>query len=106
MTIDTRVSGGGAPSSAGVYDVHEGFHRHPDAFCEAYCVWLEAHGIDRHDTYRTEHHIVDAPLVRVFQYAKDESGRRYYDEAADDTAKRDPFDVLIRITPPSPEDYR
>jgi hypothetical protein len=89
-----------------VYDVRENFHLDlPLEFCEAYTDWLRAHGIDPCQTYRTEHHVIDVPLVRVYAYALDEQGRRYVDQAARDIARREPYDVLIRTTPPSPEDY-
>lgn len=86
-----------------VYDANNGFRDNPPAFCEAYCDWLEAHGIDRHLTYRVEHHVIDAPLVRVFQVAA--AGRLLdRDELRGDHVRK-PFDVLIKTPPPSPEDY-
>jgi hypothetical protein len=88
-----------------IYDVHEDFHDHPWPFVEAYCEWLQTHGVDHKATYRTEHHLIDAPLVRVFQYDEDEQGCRYVDEATGDAAVRRPFDVLEKTPPPSPEDY-
>jgi hypothetical protein len=88
-----------------IYDVHAGFFNHPRAFTEAYTAWLTAHGINKDSTYRTEHYVIDAPLVRVFQFAEDADGRRYYDQVIDDVAKRKPFDVLVKTQPPSPEDY-
>jgi hypothetical protein len=87
------------------YDANGGFHDHPPAFVKAYCAWLQAHGVDHKATYRTEHHLIDAPLVRVFQYDEDEQGRRYLDEATNDAAVRPAFDVLVKTPPPTPEDY-
>lgn len=89
-----------------VYDAHEGFYDHPWPFVDAYRDWLTEHGIDTNDTYRTEHHVIDTPLVRVFQYAKDADGRRYTDPATGNVAEREPFDVLIKTPPPTPEEYR
>jgi hypothetical protein len=88
-----------------VYDVHEGFFGNTPPFVEAYCAWLAAHGVDKMATYRTEHHLIDAPLVRVFQYDADDQGRRCYDPEIDGAAVRPPFDVLVKTQPPSPEDY-
>jgi hypothetical protein len=87
------------------YDVQEGFFSYPRAFTDAYTAWLEAHGIDKSSTYRTEHLLIDAPIVRVFQYDKDEDLHRFYDPVTGDIAKRKPFDVLVRTPPPKPEDY-
>ena len=86
------------------YDVNEGFFDHPAAFTTAYIAWLEAHGIDKNITYRTEHHVIDAPLVRVYQCARDQNGRLYIDETTGDIALRKPFDVLITTPPPTPEE--
>lgn len=89
-----------------VYDANTSFWSvHPGAFCEAYNEWLEAHGIDKTKTYRTEHLLIDAPLVRVFQYEEDDQGNRYVDEATGDAAVRPAFDVLVKTPPPNPEDY-
>jgi hypothetical protein len=90
-----------------VYDERESFYgHHPAAFCETYKAWLTGHNINPDDTYRTEHHLVDAPFVRVFQYDRNAEGRPHVDPNTDDAARRDPFDVLIRTEPPKPEDYR
>jgi hypothetical protein len=77
----------------------------PEATARGVDLAREAHGIAKNDTYRTEHHVIDAPLVRVFQYDLDDDGRRYYDPLTDGVATRKPFDVLIKTQPPSPEDY-
>jgi hypothetical protein len=76
-----------------------------EAFCAAYLDWLAAHGIDPYETVRTEHHVIDAPLVRVHQYDHDEDGRRYINPATGNWAMRKPFDVLITTPAPKPEDY-
>lgn len=88
-----------------VYDVHEGFFNHPHAFTDAYTAWLEAYGVDKNDTYRTEHHVIDVPLVRVFQFAHNENGERYVDPATNEHVERPPFDVLIRTPAPKPEEF-
>jgi hypothetical protein len=88
-----------------IYDANGGFFDNPPAFCAAYCEWLQAHGIDTHVTYRTEHHLIDAPFVRVFQVDEDQQGRRYVDDDTGDMAVRPPFDVLITTPPPTPGDY-
>jgi hypothetical protein len=96
-------------TSPTVFDVHDPQRNPwliaPPEFVEAYCAWLEAHGIDKNSTYRTEHHVIDAPLVRVFQYERDADGRHKIDPVARDVVKRKPFDVLITTPPPRPEDY-
>jgi hypothetical protein len=76
-----------------------------EPFRAAYSAWLTAHGVDPNETVRAEHHVIDAPLVRVFQYDRDEHGCRYTDPATNRVAMREPFDVLITTPPPSPEDY-
>lgn len=89
-----------------VYDVRDSSTwPHRDPFHTAYLDWLKAHGIDPNETVRTEHHVIDAPLVRIFQYARDEAGRRYIDPATDWWVMREPFDVLITTPAPTPEDY-
>lgn len=107
MTIhyDRPAMNGHAPT---VYDVSQPAMNPwliaPPAFGRAYCAWLCAHGIDPGLTYRTEHHLIDVPLVRVFAYDIDEDGRRYADEDGRDAA-RQPYDVLAKTKPPKPEDY-
>lgn len=81
------------------------FFDYPKAFTDAYVAWLGDHGIDKNVTYRTEHRLIDAPLVRVFQYERDEQGRPHFDETTREMAVREPFDVLIKTPAPSPEDY-
>lgn len=88
-----------------IYEANTNFFTHPAAFCEAYAAWLEAHGIDRNSTYRTEHLVIDAPLVRVFQYERNMQGRLYTEESTGEVAVRPPFDVLIRTPAPSPADF-
>lgn len=89
-----------------IYEANTNFYTHPAAFTEAYTAWLEGHGVDKNATYRTEHHLIDAPLVRVFQFDRNGEGRLYTDEATGEVAKRPPFDVLIRTPAPRPEDFR
>ena len=96
-------------SAPSVFDVHDWrydpYRRYPLRFTEAYCAWLTEHGIDPFATFRTEHHVIDAPLVRVFQYERDADGRHQIDPVAREVVKREPFDVLIKTPPPRPEDY-
>lgn len=88
-----------------VYDAYEGFHRLPDAFCVAYCGWLEAHGIDMNVTWRTEHRVLDASLIRVHQYVRDSDGQIAWIPGDREPVQVPPFDVLVKTSPPNPEDY-
>lgn len=90
-----------------VYDsnTHEGGWPHSDAFRLAFCAWLKAHGVDDAVTNRVEFHLIDAPLIRVFQVAHDAEGRCYIDPATGDIAVLPPLDVLITTPAPRPEDY-
>ncbi len=76
--------------------------------------WLAAHGVDANDTYRVEAHVVDCPLIRVFQFAKNADGKRFMDQASIEMDEADPdgrhlraavlppLDVAMRIPPPVP----
>jgi len=72
-----------------------------------YSAWLRSHDVDPNVTYRVEHHVIDCPLIRVFQYDRNEHGQKYYttDYETGDIARRPPFDVLIRSEPPRKEDF-
>ena len=93
-------------SATAVYDVSDRstWFDHGPEFSRAYAAWVDGHGVDTKPTYRVEHHLIDAPLIRVFQYATDADGRLCIDRG--DVVRRPPFDVLIRSEPPRPEDYR
>jgi hypothetical protein len=73
---------------------------------EARVAWLEAHGLSPADIYRFEVHVIDAPLIRVFEYLS-RDGRPYcaidhvHGRQHCEIAKRDPYDVLIRVDPPA-----
>jgi hypothetical protein len=101
-------SGGSAVTGTIVYDPNTPENwPGPAAWITAYREWLAAHGIDANVTYRVEHHIIDCPLIRVFQWAVDDHGRKFYlDPATGSAARREPFDVLITSAPPRQEDYR
>lgn len=90
------------------YDAHipESYFDYGSDFVNAYCTWLETHGVDVRSTHRVEHLVIDAPLIRVFQVARNEDGKVYADPATGDLAYRKPFDVLVRTEAPRPEDYR
>ncbi len=90
-----------------VYDAQTGEGGWPNtgAWRLAFVAWLNAHGVNENDTSRVEFHLIDAPLIRVFQFAHNEGGRCYVDPATGDLARRDPFDVLIRTPAPRPEDF-
>jgi hypothetical protein len=74
-------------------------------FHRVFADWLYGHGVDGHRTYRVEFHVVDCPLIRVFQYATGETGRPLVNEAGDGVALCEPFDVMVRTAPPDPADY-
>jgi hypothetical protein len=84
--------------------IPESYFGYGAAFVEAYIAWLKGHGIEPRWTHRTEHLVIDAPLVRVYQVAH-EGGRILADPVTGDIAYLEPFDVLIRFDPPRPEDY-
>jgi hypothetical protein len=90
-----------------VYDANtgEGGWPHTNGWMLAYNAWLTAHGIDPNVTQRTEHMVIDAPLIRVHQVAHNADGRCYLDPATGNLARQKPFDVLIRTPAPRPEDY-
>lgn len=70
--------------------------------------WLLDHGIDPNRTFRFELHVIDCPLIRVFEHSRDADGRPYcgvdHDHRVDlyrcSVAKRDPYDVLQKTPPP------
>lgn len=95
-----------------VFDVGETPHLrcHP-----ALMTWAQEHGIDTGNTYRLEVEVVDAPLIRVYEYARNEQGERYLrrctgpcDYTTDhppaacecDVARAEPRDLPLRTWPP------
>jgi hypothetical protein len=90
------------------YDAHtyEGGWPHTAAWLNAWLPWLRLHGVEPNDTYRVEFHVIDAPLIRIYQHALNEDGHPYVDPATGRVAQRPPFDVLITSPAPRPEDYR
>lgn len=89
-------------SAPTVYDVDILWFQMPPAFRDAYLDWLRAHGIDPNITKRTEHLLIDAPLVRATQVVREEGGILVGPDG--ELIHRD-VDVLIRTPPPRPEDY-
>jgi hypothetical protein len=64
--------------------------------------WVTEHGIATTDTYRTEIHIVDCPLIRVFKFAPRVNGNRPCDPSHPrDPLRLPPYDVLIKTDPPA-----
>lgn len=71
--------------------------------------WLQAHGLDATRIHRIEIHDIDTRLIRVFEYLFDADGRllcgRDHEHRAIwphcDSARRDPYDVLLRVDPPA-----
>lgn len=79
----------------------------PPGWADAYRNWLMAHGINPNVTHRVEHHLIDCPLIRVYQYDRVANGKFYLvPGSVDEVAQRPPYDVLITSDPPRPEDYR
>jgi hypothetical protein len=72
---------------------------------DAFHAWVEAHGIAIRKTWRIEHHLMDAPFIRVYQDDYDEKGRLRLDPETGDVIARKPFDVILTTPPPRPEDY-
>lgn len=90
-----------------VWDVQTGENypgRNPH-WLAAFHAWVESHGIVKGQTWRIEHHLIDAPFVRVFQYEWNADGKVYLDPETREIARRDPYDVLVTSPPPRPEDY-
>lgn len=78
---------------------------YPWAFQEAFRAWMAGHGVDAKSTKRVELHLIDAPFMRVFEFAQDPEGRAFLDPDTGDRALRAPYDVLVRTPPPDPADY-
>lgn len=76
----------------------------PTRWMGAFHAWLNAHGIEPTDTFRVEHHLIDAPFIRVSQYVKDENGRTKIDQEARKAITKT-CDVLVTSEPPKVEDY-
>ena len=55
--------------------------------------WLANNGFPPSWVYRIEIHMEDRVFVRVFQYATDENGSTYFDEATGDVARLSPVDI-------------
>lgn len=62
--------------------------------------WAIEQGIDPNDTYRWEIHLIDMPLIRVFEFETDERGRVKFDEVRQDLCRRPPYDLPISSMPP------
>jgi hypothetical protein len=62
--------------------------------------WLKLHGLDGHAIYRFELHVIDCPLIRVFEYKRSDSGHVLVNEAGTELLRRDPYDVLQKTDPP------
>jgi hypothetical protein len=62
--------------------------------------FLISQGIPVSDTYRVEVYLFDAPFARVFTYAGDERGYRYFDPGTEGAAVNDPYDVPLTALPP------
>ena len=62
--------------------------------------FLESQGVPVADTYRVEVYLFDTPFARVFTYAVDDRGWRYYDPGTDWAAVSDPYDVPLSALPP------
>lgn len=62
--------------------------------------WLRLHGLDPCEIYRFELHVIDCPLIRVFEYECSDSGHRLLNEARTDVLRRDPYDVLQKADCP------
>ena len=58
--------------------------------CVPVMEFLTSQGIPVFDTYRVEVYLLDTPFARVFTYAEDERGWRYFDESAEAAAVNDP----------------
>lgn len=64
------------------------------------CEWLNQHGLDPYAIYRFELHVIDCPLIRVFEFKRSDSGHLLVDESGTDVLHRDPYDVLQKTDPP------
>lgn len=82
-----------------VYDVRDGSYVQGEQ-SKPFDDWVVDHGIALADTYRMEIYLLDCLFARVFQYDRDEQGRFCLDPAAQDVARREPFDMPIESMPP------
>lgn len=62
--------------------------------------WARAEGLDPHDIFRLEIHLIDCPLARVHAFARDEHGNKFVNDRGLEPATLPPYDVLIRSMPP------
>lgn len=74
------------------------------------CEWLRSHGLAPNRIHRIEIHVIDVPLIRVFEFDEDEHGKLRcllghlnHHSCPDgcDPAHRDPYDVLLKTNPPA-----
>lgn len=68
----------------------------PYAYDPTFVEWLRALDIDLDLTYEVE---IYGKRARIHQFAPGEDGRPYYDSAADDAARREPFVVDVEEWP-------
>lgn len=77
---------------------------------EPVSAWLRDHGLNPYDIYRIEVHVIDVPLLRIFEFLRNEDGKLYcpldheHEWAHPDgctAARRDPYDVLLKSNPPA-----
>jgi hypothetical protein len=62
--------------------------------------WLNLHGLDPNVIHRFELHIIDCPLIRVFEYKCSASGHALVNESGTGLLRREPYDVLQKTDPP------
>lgn len=70
--------------------------------------WAEDHGLPVNETYRIEFYVLDAPVARIFGYARNDAGKVYMNCAQDGphshadchVATAPPHDVLLSELPP------
>lgn len=65
----------------------------PLAHQDPFLNWLIEHGCEPANIYRVD---VDDDRLTVFEYALDNDGRKFYDQAAGDAARREPYTVARR----------
>lgn len=84
-----------------VFDVAETPHLRNSP---ALLTWAGENGLDTGNTYRVEVEVVDAPLIRVYEYARNEQGERYLERcrrpACDGhVARAEPRELLLCTWP-------
>ena len=68
--------------------------------CVPVMEYLLSQNIPPVDTYRVEVYFLDVPFARVFTYAQDQQGCRYFDESTDVAAVNAPYDQILTELPP------